>query len=157
MSLSVNGLTFKEAVAPLIEASCMDCHDKDTDTPLNFEKLGHDLSDTETFRQWVKIFDRVDKGEMPPKKKKRPDPALKNKALAALEADLRTANLKQQATQGRVAARRLTRLEFEYTLQDILGVRGNLARYLPPENTSAKFANVAKKQLYYSPYKEIKN
>ena len=146
ISLSVNGLTFKEAVAPLIEASCMDCHDKDTDTPLNFEKLGHDLSDTETFRQWVKIFDRVDKGEMPPKKKARPDPALKKRALAALEADLRAANLKQQATEGRVPARRLTRLEFEYTLQDILGVRGDIARHLPPENASANFDTVADKQ-----------
>ena len=69
MSLSVNGLTFKEAVAPLIEASCMDCHDKDTDTPLNFEKLGHDLTNAATFRQWTKVFDRVLSGEMPPKNK----------------------------------------------------------------------------------------
>jgi hypothetical protein len=54
----------------LVEASCIDCHDANTDTPLNLEKLGHDLSDTATFRQWVKIFDQVDSGEMPPKKKK---------------------------------------------------------------------------------------
>ena len=45
-----------------------------------------------------------------------------------------------------MAARRLTRLEFEYTLQDILGIGGNLKRHLPPENASAKFANVAEKQ-----------
>ena len=146
IGLPAHGQAFKAAVSPLVEASCIDCHDADTDTQLNFEKIGHDLSDAATFRQWVKIFDRVQKGEMPPKKKKRPDPVLKNKALTALEADLRTANLKQQAAQGRVAARRLTRLEFEYTLQDILGIRGNLKRHLPPENASAKFANVAEKQ-----------
>ena len=146
IALQVHGQAFKDRLAPLVEASCIDCHDADTDTPLNFEKIGHDLSDAVTFRQWVKIFDRVDKGEMPPKKKKRPDPALKNKALAALEADLRAANLKQQDAEGRVAARRLTRLEFEYTLQDILGIGGNLARHLPLENASAKFATVAEKQ-----------
>ena len=60
IALPTHGQAFKDALAPLVEASCIDCHDKDTDTPLNFEKLGHDLSDTETFRQWVKIFDRVD-------------------------------------------------------------------------------------------------
>ena len=146
IGLPAHGQAFKAAVSPLMEASCIDCHDTDTDTRLNFEKLGHDLSDAATFRQWVKIFDRVDKGEMPPKKKKRPDPVLKNKALTALEADLSAANLKEQAAQGRVAARRLTRLEFEYTLQDILGIGGNLKRHLPPENASAKFANVAEKQ-----------
>ena len=146
IALQVHGQAFKDRLAPLVEASCIYCHDADTETPLNFEKIGHDLSDAVTFRQWVKIFDRVDKGEMPPKKKKRPDPALKNKALAALEADLRAANLKKQDAEGRVAARRLTRLEFEYTLQDILGIGGNLKRHLPPENASAKFANVAEKQ-----------
>jgi len=146
IALPIHGQASKDAVVPLVEASCIDCHDADTDTPLNFEKIGHDLSDAATFRQWVKIFDRVESGNMPPKKKKRPNPVLKNKALAALKADLSAADLKQQASEGRVPARRLTRLEFEYTLQDILGVRGNLARHLPPENTSAKFANVAEKQ-----------
>ena len=146
LGMAAHGQAFKAAVAPLVAASCIDCHDADTDTQLNFEELGHDLSDAATFRQWVKIFDRVGKGEMPPKKKKRPDPVLKNKALKALEEDLRAANLKEQESEGRVAARRLTRLEFEYTLQDILGIRGNLKRHLPPENASAQFANVAEKQ-----------
>jgi hypothetical protein len=146
IALQVHGQAFKDRLAPLVEASCIDCHDADTDTPLNFEELGHDLSDAVTFRQWVKIFDRVESGEMPPKKKKRPDPVLKNNALKALEEDLRVANLNEQDAEGRVAARRLTRLEFEYTLQDILGIGGNLARHLPPENASAKFANVAEKQ-----------
>ena len=144
--LPTHGQAFNDALAPLVEASCINCHDADTKTQLNFKELGHDLSDAATFRQWVKIFDRVDKGEMPPKNKKRPDPALKNKALVVLEADLRNENLKQQQAHGRVPVRRLTRLELEYTLQDILGVRGNLARFLPPENDSATFATVADKQ-----------
>lgn len=81
-SLSIYGQAFKEAWAPLVKASCIDCHDADTDTPLNPEKLGHDLSDTATFRQWVMIIEQVDSGEMPPKMKKRPDRVNKNKALA---------------------------------------------------------------------------
>ncbi|MCP4211850.1 MAG: sulfatase-like hydrolase/transferase, partial [Halieaceae bacterium] len=140
------GQAFKVALAPLVEASCIDCHDADTKTQLNFEELGHDLSDATTFRQWVKIFDRVEKGEMPPAKEPQPDVVLKEKALKSLGSHLRTENLKQQQAQGRVPVRRLTRLELEYTLQDILGVRGNLARYLPPENDSATFATVADKQ-----------
>ena len=123
-----------------MEASCIDCHDANTDTQLNFEKLGHDLTDAATFQKWVKIFDRVQKGEMPPKKKKRTDPVLKNKALTALGADLRTANLKQQAAQGRGCSS-TDPTGVEYTLQDILGIGGNLKRHLPPENASAKFAN----------------
>ena len=133
IGLPAHGQAFKAAVSPLMEASCIDCHDANADTQLNFEKLGHDLSDAATFRQWIKIFDRVQKGEMPPKNKPRPEAALQAKALAALEVDLIAANRKQQAAQGRVAARRLTRLEFEYTLQDILGIGGNLKRHLPQQ------------------------
>ena len=144
VGLHAHGQAFKAAVEPLIEASCIDCHDADTETELNFESLKHDLTNPDTFRQWVKIFDRVQKGDMPPKKKKRPDKELKNKAMAALGDDLRTENLKQQsATKGRVPSRRLTRLEFENTLHDLLGIRGDLARYLPPENASSSFDTIA--------------
>ena len=42
IGLPAHGQAFKAAVSPLMEASCIDCHDADTDTQLNFEKLGHD-------------------------------------------------------------------------------------------------------------------
>ena len=35
---------FKRDVAPLVEASCIKCHDADTETRLDFERLGYDLS-----------------------------------------------------------------------------------------------------------------
>ena len=133
----------QEKVRPLIEASCIDCHDANTDTQLNFEKLGHDLSDAATFRQWVKIFDQVESGEMPPKKKKRPDRVIKNKALTTLHQHLRDASLTKQIKDGRTPVRRLTRTEYEYTLHDLLGIGGDLASKLPPENTSSTFDTIA--------------
>ena len=81
IGLPAHGQAFKAAVSPLVEASCIDCHDANTDTQLNFEKLGHDLSDAATFRQWMKIFDRVQKGEMPPKNKPRPEAAASGRGL----------------------------------------------------------------------------
>ena len=58
--------TFRRNVAPLIEASCVACHDSDTETGFNLEALGDDLTDAESFRAWEKVFDRVKDGEMPP-------------------------------------------------------------------------------------------
>ena len=145
-ALPIYGQAFKEAWAPLVEASCIDCHDADTDTPLNLEKLGHDLSDTATFRQWVKIFDQVDSGEMPPKKKKRPDRVIKNKALATLHQHLRDTSVARQKRDGRTVARRLTQAEYEYTMHDLLGIGGDLASELPPENTSSTFDTIAADQ-----------
>ena len=41
-------------------------------------------TDPETFDQWVKVFDKVDKQKMPPPQKKRPDPAVAAEFLKAL-------------------------------------------------------------------------
>jgi len=138
--------SFKEDIQPLIKSSCIKCHDSDTDTPLNLEELDHDLTKPKTFYQWEKVFDRVEKGEMPPKSKPRPNAKLLKKALASLKRDLHEANLKAQKEIGRVPSRRLTRLEYEYTLHDLLGIRGELAKHLPPENESAAFDTVAIEQ-----------
>ena len=58
--------TLKIDVFPLINDACLHCHDSYTQTELNFENLSEDLTQSETFRQWEKIFDRVTVGEMPP-------------------------------------------------------------------------------------------
>ncbi|MGC6459383.1 MAG: DUF1592 domain-containing protein [Akkermansiaceae bacterium] len=146
IALPIYGQAFKEAWAPLVEASCINCHDANTDTQLNFEKLGHDLSDAATLRQWVKIFDQVESGEMPPKKKKRSDPVIEKKALTTLHQHLRDASLAKQIKYGRSPVRRLTRTEYEYTLHDLFGIGGDLASKLPPENTTSTFDTIASNQ-----------
>ncbi|MDE0739885.1 MAG: DUF1592 domain-containing protein [Planctomycetota bacterium] len=133
---------FKADVAPLVKASCIKCHDGDTKTRLDFGPLGYELSDPATFRKWELVFDRVDSDEMPPKGKTRPSPRLRRKALASLKRDLLKENLSRQRREGRVPARRLTRLEYEYTMHDLLLVREDLAKILPAESDSGGFDTV---------------
>jgi hypothetical protein len=135
--------TLPADVEALIETSCVECHDAATDTPLNFEQLDYDLTDLDTFRQWEQIFDRAEKGEMPPVSEPRPDRAVLRAALTSLKNGLREANLASQKENGRVVARRLTRLEYQYTLHDLLAVRGDIAKHLPPENICSTFDTVA--------------
>ena len=135
--------SWKADVKSLIAKSCIHCHDAETKTRLNFERLGHDLTKADTFRQWEKIFDRIRKGEMPPKSESRPDAALLKRVLTSLKRNLTETNLAAQKAIGRVPTRRLTRLEYEFTLHDLLGIRGELAKHLPPENASSTFDTVA--------------
>ena len=130
---------FQSAVAPLIESSCVDCHDSDTKTKLNFESLGFDLSDADTFKAWEGVFDRVDKHEMPPPKKRQPKAAVRTTALDALRDSLHESSAARQAKEGRVPVRRLTRTEYEHTMRDLLGIHTSLARLLPAENDAAGF------------------
>ncbi len=60
-------------VTPLVEASCLRCHGDRTLTPLNLARLGFDLTDHETFQAWEKVYERLEKGEMPPAAAPRPD------------------------------------------------------------------------------------
>ena len=134
---------FEASLAPLIERHCIDCHDTNTKTLLNFEQLGFVLDDEKTFTTWEKVFDRVSKGEMPPAKKKRPDKALLDSSLAALREDLHNTSAARQKQNGRVPVRRLTRTEYEYTMHDLLGIHGGLAKLLPAENDATGFDTIA--------------
>ena len=59
IGLPAHGQAFKEALAPLVEASCIDCHDADTKTVLNFGDLGFDLADADTYDAWEKVLSLI--------------------------------------------------------------------------------------------------
>lgn len=138
--------SFAPDVAPLIEAACVHCHDDGTETGLNLQSLGHDLTDADTFRAWVRVFDRVADGEMPPESEARPDPAMLKRALASLRQDLRSASQQQQQRLGRVPARRLTKAEFGYTLKDLLLIDSDVTSGIPDEVESGSFDTVGANQ-----------
>lgn len=136
-------------LAPLIEGSCLKCHGNRTVTPLNLAGLGFDLADHETFRTWERVHDRLEQGEMPPATAPQPDAVVVETALAALDRALVDANLEARREQ-RTPLRRLTRLEYAYTLQDLLGldeaITSELAETIPAEPDSGSFDLVAAHQ-----------
>lgn len=106
-------------VRELIASHCVDCHGPSVQKAnLRLDQLSGDFADPATFRMWVKVHDRVQAGEMPPKTKL--DPKETAPALKALAEPLTAADQKQQQEQGRRVIRRLNRLEFENTLRDLL-------------------------------------
>ena len=141
--------TLDADVAPLIETSCLRCHGERTVTPLNLARLGFDLTDLETFKAWEEVYERVEKGEMPPATAPRPEAEVVETALGSLKRALTEANLSARGEQ-RTPLRRLTRLEYAYTVQDLLGidetVAAELSLTLPAEADSGGFDTVAANQ-----------
>ena len=137
---------FEADAMALVEGSCIRCHGETTETPLNFEKLGFDLADRDTFKTWVRVFERLQNGEMPPGRAPKPSPGVVEAALGALKGALVEANLEVRAGQ-RTPLRRLTRLEYQYTVQDLLRLDPEfsqiLALSLPAEADSGGFDTVA--------------
>jgi mono/diheme cytochrome c family protein len=89
-----------------LDQHCVECHDADV------KKGGLDLASLKfdpSKSAWIKVFERVRDGEMPPKKKPQPEKAEKDLFLAALKEPLLEADAADIAANGRVRSRRLTR------------------------------------------------
>lgn len=149
MASLASAQTFDADVSTFVKASCMKCHGADTQTPLDMTKLGHDLSDLDTFNTWVRIYERVQNREMPPKSEPRIKRSDLEKNLASMKTALTEANIAERGGQ-RTPLRRLTRLEYAYTLSDLLyideAIGLELSEMLPAEADSGGFDTVAVNQ-----------
>ncbi len=136
-------------VQGLLDASCLACHSNTVLSSLNLETTGFDLEDPAVFRVWERVFDRVQRGEMPPPPIPAPDAAIVEPALDTLSDALIAANLKARGAQ-RTPLRRLTRLEYQYTITDLLGIdpaqAAGLVQALPAEADSAGLDTIAAHQ-----------
>ena len=104
-----------------IDRHCAGCHDDvEKKGGLDLTALAFTPGDPKNFTAWVKVFDRVAEGEMPPKKKPRPEPAELAAFTQALATTLVGAEQERIAREGRATQRRLNRYEYENTLRDLL-------------------------------------
>ncbi len=118
---------------------CLDCHDATTkEGGLDLSALGKNLLDPQTMASWVRIHDRVDAGEMPPKAAE-PVPATVRQAFVKATSDaLDSAHRLKKGT----VLRRLNGREYENTINDLFGTNLRLAAMLPPDGRSHEFDNV---------------
>lgn len=124
---------------------CVECHDADLKKGgLDLTTLQADFAGGGGFATWVKVHDAVAKGEMPPKKKPRP-PADEIAAVTAwLDQQLNAADKARLAKHGRIRLRRMTRSEFENTLQDLLDLPHLRIRgILPSDGRVAGYEKIA--------------
>lgn len=123
---------------------CQDCHSgADADGHFDIASLTFDLAAPEAEARWVRIFDRVHEGEMPPPGVERPAAAESEAFLQTTGDWIRSFQQARTAEFGRVRARRLTRREIERSLHDLLGIDIPLADQLPEESRSAVFTTVS--------------
>ncbi len=131
------------AVRGFFHAHCLECHGAENliggaelETLLA-TGLPASSADDLSFRRWVRIYDRIFDGEMPPKTADRPDPNQANQVLQQLKESLLKADEAQDASTGRTPIRRMTRAEYENTIRDLFDMPGiSLQSYLPPDGTA---------------------
>ena len=102
------------------EQHCYECHNTESNKGgLDLTALVFQPDDSRNFARWVKVFDRVSAGEMPPKKKTRPAPADLEGFTSTVARALQAAEQKRIASEGRATQRRLNGYEYENALRDL--------------------------------------
>ncbi|QDT70386.1 hypothetical protein MalM25_33340 [Planctomycetes bacterium MalM25] len=133
--------------ADFFEANCCYCHDESEKSGgLDLTTLVFDPDDATSMKLWAMAFDRVESGEMPPQEESSLEPAERSGFVSGFERFLHEESAKRQEEFGRVRARRLNRVEFENTLQDLLGVDLPIRDLLPEDASQDGFDNIADSQ-----------
>ncbi len=125
-------------VQTVFQNRCLDCHDSDTKKG-NFDltALRTDFTDADTFSLWLKVHDRVASGDMPPKKKARPERDEVKVVTGWLAESLTAAERTRFDAESRTGVRRLTRAEYENTVRDLFDLPGLAVQSGLPADGSA--------------------
>ncbi|HEY2416076.1 MAG TPA: DUF1592 domain-containing protein [Pirellulaceae bacterium] len=129
-------------VPAFVRDHCEDCHNaKAKEKGLDLVSLAIDPSEPRNFALWVKVHDRVQKGEMPPADAKQPRAETRRGFIAELSKTLIAADQERIATEGRATRRRMNRYEYENTLRDLLSLPYLRVKDFLPEDSLAYGSN----------------
>ena len=132
------------AVTDFFDLNCYECHNEvDRKGDLDLESLNFNPSDPSRMDFLAFLHDRVRDGEMPPPEDSLVEPAERAAFLEKFENVLHELSRERLLAEGRVKLRRLSRIEYENTIHDLLGVRIPLLEMLPEDLAIDGFSNIA--------------
>jgi hypothetical protein len=136
--------TIPAAAQKFLRENCLACHNKaNASGGLDLAARTFRPQDTANFDLWVKIHDRVQAGEMPPRAASQPAPAARKDFLATLSKPLIAVDDARVRKDGRSIWRRMNRYEYENTLRDLLDAPWlQIKEMLPEDGLSARFNKV---------------
>ncbi len=131
---------FTPAARIFLDQRCAECHDEDKQKGnLRVDQLSVAKPNRDQLNRLVGLFDRVQKGDMPPKKADQPETAER----AAFLDELRTSLIEAESNQPVAAVRRMNRVEYESTLRDLLHLPLlHVKELLPEDGQQAGFDKV---------------
>ena len=130
------------AHGPLIERYCVTCHNERLRTAgvvlegLDFSNVAPGAA------TWERVLRKLRAREMPPAGRPRPADAEYDALAAQLTAALDEAAAREP-NPGRGALHRLNRTEYANVIRDLLALEIDVARFLPPDDSSYGFDNIA--------------
>lgn len=128
-------------VTAFFGAYCLKCHGTEKqDGDFRIDQLRVSETDADA-ENWQAVLDKLHLGEMPPEDSKQPTLAEVEPITTWIAGELRRARAALGGQKGEVVLRRLNRLEYENTIEDLFGVRGDFAVGFPEDAIGGGFNN----------------
>lgn len=125
---------YEKLIKPILKQACFDCHSEDSvEGNFRADQLDPDLVGGDNIAWWLEVYSVLSKGEMPPPESSELSDADRALIVDWLSREIQAAEKLRKASGGRSSFRRLTRYEYDYALQDLLGVPWTFAADLPAE------------------------
>ena len=113
---------------------CIKCHGtNDQKGGVRLHDIAHDLSSNEAIETWESILNLLEFGEMPPMEEPQPTEQEIQGAIEQIKSKLKQINPVGDDRFGDPATRRLTNLEYQNTLHDLLGFKLDVLEDLPKD------------------------
>jgi hypothetical protein len=130
---------FQAKIAPILRDRCVECHGPETqEGNIRIDTLDSNMHVGKDVQWWTEIFAVVSKGEMPPSDSTALTDQQRTDVMDWLSSELHSASLARRQTASQSVFRRMTRYEFNYAMQDLLGLPWDFAKDLPPEAKSSE-------------------
>lgn len=112
-----------------LEKHCVRCHGpQKQEGTVRFDRLSRDFKSGVDSHRWAEVVEKVNSGEMPPKKEPKPTQDEIAVFVTSLDARLKEGRAARMAARPAVAHYRLSRKEYQNTVYDLLGVRYDPAK-----------------------------
>jgi hypothetical protein len=118
-------VNYQDKILPLLKTNCVKCHGADKQKgDIRLDTLSTDfLNDRRAAEIWHDASDQIKLGEMPPEDEKPLTSTERQLITEWIDSSLKNALQKMKGEQIEAVIRRLNRTEYQYTMEDLLGLK----------------------------------
>ena len=144
---------FPRVVRPFLDTYCLDCHGPQKPKgDLDLSPFTTPESVTKDLQRWELVLERLEAGEMPPKKADHHPTAIENRDMVRWIQALRSQEARRNAGDpGPVLARRLSNAEYDHSIRDLTGVDLRPTREFPVDPANPEGFDNSGESLTMSP------
>lgn len=143
---------FDKVIRPLLKEKCFECHRTGKSKGgVNLEKYQEAGGIIKDGQLWLKVVDQIKSRQMPPDTK--PRLSEEDYRILAEGIDHILQNSLKEQNPGHVVVRRLSHLEYQYTIEDLFGIPFEAHAYFPSDGSGGGGFDNQARALFMTPLK----